>query len=119
MSNNVFWVLELEIKSGELENFKALMNEMVKTTQADEPNTLNYEWFVTKDNRSCHIFERYVDSAAVMTHLGTFGQKFAQRFMTVLQKTRYTVYGNPSDEVIKALAAFGPVFMTPIGGFAR
>ena len=76
----------------------------------------NYEWFVTKDNRSCHIFERYVDSAAVMTHLGTFGQKFAQRFMTVLQKTRYTVYGNPSDEVIKALAAFGPVFMTPIGG---
>ena len=119
MSNNVYWVLELAIKPGEFDNFKALLNEMVKATQANEPNALNYEWFISKDNKSCHIYERYVDSAAVMTHLGTFGQKFAERFMAALEPTRFTVYGNPSDEVIKALSGFGPVYMAPIGGFAR
>jgi quinol monooxygenase YgiN len=119
MSNHVYWVLELAIKPGELNNFKALMNEMVKATQANEPNTLNYEWLISKDDKSCHLYERYADSAAVMTHLGTFGQNFAERFMAALQPTRFTVYGNPSDEVIKALGGFGPVFMAPIGGFAR
>jgi quinol monooxygenase YgiN len=119
MSNIVYLVLELAIKPAELNNVKALMNEMVKATQDNEPNTLNYEWFISKDNKTCHLYERYADSAAVMMHLETFGQKFAKRFMAALEKTRFTVYGNPSDEVIKALSGFGPVFMSPIGGFSR
>lgn len=35
MSENVHWVLDLDIKQGELDNFKALMNEMVDATRAD------------------------------------------------------------------------------------
>lgn len=119
MSDHIFWLLELAIKPGELDNLKTLMNEMVAATQANEPNTINYEWFISEDNKSCHIYERYTDSAAVMTHLGTFGQKFAERFLAALEPTRLMVYGNPSDEAIKALSELGGVFMTPSAGFAR
>ena len=119
MSNNVYWVLELAIKPGELDNLKALMKEMVEATQAKEPNTLNYEWSISKDNKSCHIYERYTNSVATMTHLGTFGEKFAERFMAAVEPTRFVVYGNPNDEVKKALSGFGAVFMAPFGGFAR
>ena len=58
MSDNVHWVIELDIKQGELDNFKALMNEMVEATRANEPGTMNYEWFISDDERSCHIYER-------------------------------------------------------------
>jgi len=119
MSKQVYWLLEATITPGELENFKALMNEMVTATRANEPGTLNYEWSIDTDNQSCHIYERYADSAAAMTHLGTFGEKFAGRFLAVLEPQRITVYGNPNDEVKKALSGFGAEFLAPIGGFAR
>lgn len=119
MSNNVHWLLELNIKEGELDNFKVLMKEMVETTQGNESEALIYEWFISEDDKTCHIYERYADSAATMVHLGTFGEKFAERFMASLEPTRFVVYGSPSDEVRAALAGFGAVHMSEIGGFAR
>ena len=62
VSDNVFWVVELAIIPGQLDAFKALMNEMVAATQADEPGALNYEWFISEDGTTCHIYERYADS---------------------------------------------------------
>ena len=92
---------------------------MVEATRANEPSTLSYEWFITDDNKSCHIYERYADSDAVMTHLGAFGEKFAERILAISEPTRFMVYGNPSEDARKALSGFGAVFLAPIGGFAR
>ena len=119
MSDNVYWLLEVTIKIGEFDNFKTLMKEMVEATQANEPNTLNYEWTISEDSQNCHIYERYADSAATMTHLGAFGEKFAERFMAAVDPTRIVVYGTPNNEVKEALSGFGPIFMAPFGGFAR
>jgi quinol monooxygenase YgiN len=119
MSNHVSWLLELSLKEGEYDNLIALMEEMVSATQADEPGALNYEWSVSTDKQSCHIYERYADSAATMVHLGNFGTKFAGRFMSILTPTRFTVYGSPNDTVLGALKSMGVVHMPSIGGFTR
>lgn len=119
MSDHVSWMLELTIKPGELNNLKALIGEMVESTQATEPGTVNYEWSFNADETTCHIWERYTDSAAAMAHLGNFGEKFAERFLAALEPTRLMVYGNPSDEVREALGAFGAAYMAPVGGFVR
>jgi quinol monooxygenase YgiN len=119
MSSNVSWLLALNVKEGELENFKQLMGEMVGFVNQSEPDTSHYEWFLSDDEKTCHIYERYIDSAAVMTHLKGFGENFAERFMGCLEPTGFTVYGNPGDDVKEALAAFGPAYMSPVNGFAR
>jgi quinol monooxygenase YgiN len=119
MSDNVFWVIEAAIKPGELDNFKALLNEMVESTQANEPNAINYEWFISEDNKSCYAYDRFTDSAAAMTHLGIFGEKFAERFMACVELKTPLVYGNPSDELKEALSGFGPLFLKPLVGFVR
>ncbi len=119
MSDNVHWVVEIAIKDGELENLKALMNDAVAATQSNEPNTLNYEWFISEDGESCHIYERCTDSSATMTHLTNFGEKFGQRFMAIAEPRRLVLYGRPNDEVKRALAPFGAVHMNQIGGFKR
>ena len=119
MSDNVHWLLQLNIKEGELDNLKALMNEMVEATQANEPGTTNYEWFVSDDGKTCHIYERYVDSAATMVHLGNFGANFAERFLAILEPTSFVVYGDPSNEVREALAGMGAVHMSQTAGFTR
>jgi len=118
MSDVVSWVAEFSIKTGQLDSFKALVEEMVKSTR-NEPNTLSYEWFLSEDNNTCHVYERYADSAATMAHLGTFGEKFAERLLGSVDVLGFTTYGAPNDDVKGVLGGFGAVFMGQLDGFAR
>ena len=119
MSEHVDLVLETDVNPGQLEALRTLMDEMVEATKANEPGTLNYEWHVSDDGSTCHLYERYVDSDAVMAHLGAFGANYAERFMAALTPTAFTVYGRPNTAVREALSAFGPRYLGPFGGFAR
>ena len=119
MSEQVSWLLELKINSGAADSFKSLMNEMVEATRTDESGKLSYEWSLSVDGTTCHLYERYADSAATMTHLTSFGANFAERFLAAVQPTRITVYGNPDAQVRSALDPFGAVYMTTAAGFAR
>ncbi len=119
MSDAVSWVLELAVKDGQLDAFKALAREMSEATRADEPGATHYEWFIDADGKTIHIYERYADSAATMAHLGNFGAKFAERFLACVDLTRLTVYGDPSAEARGALAGFGAAHMTQFDGYAR
>ena len=119
MSTHVSWMLELEIQQEHESALQSLMEEMVEATKANESGTLDYEWSISADGKSCHLFERYVDSAAALTHLGTFGEKYAGRFLEVFKLVRLVVYGSPSTAAQEALAGFNPVYMRPLGGFSR
>jgi quinol monooxygenase YgiN len=118
MDGHVSWLLEVAVKPGEVGNFRALMEEMVDSTRS-EPGTVIYEFSINDDESVVHIYERYSDSAATMTHLKVFGEKFADRFLAAIQPGRFEVYGAPSDEVREAVTGFGPAYMKPFGGFAR
>ena len=118
MAEQVSWLLELNVKSGQLESFRELMNEMVAATQG-EPGTEMYEWFVNEDGTKIHIYERYTDSAATLTHLNNFGANFAKRFMSIVEPTRFTIYGSPNEQTRKILDGFGARYYGPFGGFAR
>ena len=118
MSDIVSFAVEASIKSGQLDNFKALVEEMVQSTR-NEPDTLIYESFLSDDNKTCHLYDRYADSTATIAHLATFGEKFAERFINAADITRFTVYGAPNDELKGLLGGFGAVFMGQMNGFAR
>jgi quinol monooxygenase YgiN len=118
VNDHVSWLLELAVKPGELDNFKTLVNEMIESTDA-EPGTLMYEWSINEDGSVVHGYERFADSGAAVGHLSAFGEKFAQRFLSAVDPTRLSVYGTPSDDAKEALGALGPVYMAPLGGFAR
>jgi quinol monooxygenase YgiN len=115
----ISWVFELAINPGRFEDLKTLIAEMVEATQKNEASTLNYEWAISDDQQVCHVYERYRDSAAVMTHLESFGANFAARFMEAVTPARLVVYGTPSAQVKDGLAGLGPVYMAPLGGFRR
>ena len=118
MSDTVSWVLTLSIEEDQFENFTALMEEMVAHTK-NEPGTLAYEWFVSEDKRSVHIYERYQDSEAAAIHNAGFGKNFAARFMSASKATGFYVYGEPSDAVREQLGAAGAQFLGTLGGFSR
>lgn len=119
MASTVSWILRLNVVDGRLDTFKSLMNEMVSATQTNEPGTLAYEWFIDEAGKQCHLYERYADSAAALTHLGSFSTKFAERFMACVEPLGFDVYGDASPELRDALAPFSAGFYGTLGGFAR
>lgn len=118
MEGQVSWVVELAVKPGRLDAFKTLMDEMVAGT-TPEPGTLNYEWYISDDGGTVHIYEKYADSEATVAHLNGFMQKWAERFLAAVDVTRFTVYGSPTDAARELLAGFGGTYLAPWGGFAR
>lgn len=119
MSSHVCWMLEMEVREGRESDFRSLMKEMVDAAKANEPGTLDYEWSTSADGRRCHLWERYADSQAALTHMGTFAEKYEERFLDVLKPVRFVLYGSPSDAVRDGLAASNPVFMQAAEGFSR
>lgn len=119
MADKVHWLLEVTVKDHQLQNLKDLIVEMSDGAQAREPGTLDYLWMVSADGATAHVYERYKDSDAALTHLASFNQHFAQRFLTMVDPVRFTVYGNPTDELKQALAGFKPIYLPQVGGFAR
>ena len=115
MSNAVSWNLQVAIREGHLDDFRALMEEMVAATRQEE-GMRAYEWYISDDGRACHLYERYADSAATMVHIGNFGANFAERFMTCVEPTAFHVYGAPSAEVRGALDGFGAQYLGWFGG---
>jgi quinol monooxygenase YgiN len=100
-SNEVFWRIELEVLPGKLEEFRALVKELIDSSE-QEPGTLVYDWFFDQANRICHTYEHYCDSDAVIAHATTFGKSFAERFQLCCRQTGLDVYGAP-NEAAKAL----------------
>jgi len=117
MSNQVYWLLEVAILPGKLDDFRAVARDLIASTEP-EPGTLDYEWNLNEDHTICHIFERYRDSEAMIEHVEGFG-RFAERFMKACRPTRFAVYGNPSDEAKAALGDLHPAYFQTLGGFSR
>lgn len=118
-STEVSWLLELTLTPNTAEAFTTLMQEMVSGTRENEPGTLIYEWSISADGHTVWILERYTDSDAVLTHLGTFSGRFAERFLAMLTPVRMVVTGLPDERVRKALEGLHPAWGVPVGGFAR
>ena len=118
MANTVSWNLQMSVRDGHLDDARELMNEMVSAT-LEEPGAQSYEWFLSRDGKICHINEQYLNSDAVMVHLGNFGSRFADRFLTFFEPTSLSVYGEPSTEARAALDGFGASYLEWLGGFNR
>jgi quinol monooxygenase YgiN len=117
MCDQISWRVELVVKPGRLKTFLALTGEMVKATRS-EPGALSFQRFASDDSRFVHVYERYADSTAALAHLRKFEANFSGRFVSMVDRTRFTVYGNPNDELRTLLDEFGATYLRPFGDFA-
>lgn len=118
MADDLYWVFTLDVKPGRFAEFRALVADIVAASH-EEPGTLAYQYSVNADETMVHIFERYRDSAAFVSHVEqTFGA-FAERFLSMVTVASLVVYGNPDAAARKALDGFNASYMTLFDGFAR
>jgi quinol monooxygenase YgiN len=117
MSDEVSWQIELAVKPARLSEFRALTGEMVAATRA-ERGVLSYQRFVGDDGASVQVYERYANSAAALAHLENFVVQFGERYSALVERERFTVFGEPSDDLRRLLDRFGATYLKPLGDFA-
>src|SRR5437867_1133013 len=104
MGREVSWVVELELKDGRADQFRALSEEMVGVAQR-EPGTI--------------VYERYANVSVAAAHLRTFHEQFGDLFATLVTRKRFAVFGPANDEVKELLDGFGATYLTHLAGFSR
>src|SRR5215469_15010865 len=91
---------ELTIKEGNTEEFKKLIQDLSKVVEANEPDTVEYQFYVNGSETKCIVHETYRNSEAAITHNnGVASQKILPRIFNISKITRFDVYGNPSEEL--------------------
>ena len=115
----VSWVIKCDIQSSHRDELLALAQEMSSDFQANEINTLNFEWSVNVEFTQLHLHERYGDSQTALGHIQTFGSKYAERFVANAAIKSVTVYGFPTKELLDALAGMSPEILESFSGFTR
>jgi len=126
VSDSVSFIVELELSPDQGEELRSVMQELADRTRADEPGTLEYEWFVNGDGDACYIVERYADPDAAVAHSRTFPPELERRAQA-FRPVRLTAFGRLTpalDEqrirpLLAAVPDIGYVSVEPRGGFAR
>lgn len=117
MSEAIYWILAVNIHPGKLAEFKEVSAALVKSTR-NESGTLAYEWTLSEDEQICHIYERYVDSGAIGTHIENNGERVGRLF-AISTPIHFVIYGSPDPKIRAQLADLKPIYMVPLDGFTR
>jgi quinol monooxygenase YgiN len=105
-TNQIRAIAEVSIPEGKINEFRKLAAEIIARVEANEPNTLRYEWFLSNDKSKCFVVQIYKDSEAVIDHLGNFGDLNGP-FHEVAPLTGLMIFGSPSDELRQTLEPIG------------
>lgn len=104
--NHLQVTARFKIHDGKLEEFKDMSVQCLTAVKEKDKHTLQYDWFINKEETECVVRERYEDSNAIFEHLGSLGDLFGK----ILQVSDFSleIYGDPSQELINATANLNP-----------
>jgi quinol monooxygenase YgiN len=111
---------EVTIGEGKIEEYRKLIQQMSGVVEVNEPNTINYQFFLDRDATKCIVWETYANSESALAHMnGVASQTILPKVSNVSKINRIDVYGNPNEELQKALTSFGPQTYNFFTGFSR
>ncbi len=118
--NQIHFRAEFAIQEGRMDGFNRLVREMSKTVQDNEPGTITYEFYLSKDNTKCIVHKTYANSEAVFAHSNGIASKTVlPKIFEIAKMNRFDAYGNLGEELQEHLANFGSQFYNLYTGFSR
>ena|SRR5918911_1065664 len=118
--NQIHFRAEFIIQEGKIAEFKKLVQDMSRAVEANELDTIEYQFYLNRSETKCIVHETYTNSDAVFAHnAGIASQTILPKIFDVARINRFDVYGNPNEELQKLLTTFGSENYYPFTGFNR
>ena len=111
---------EFNIEKGKIEEFKKLIQDMSRMVENNEPDTINYQFYLNRTETKCMVHETYTNSESVLAHItGIASKTILPKIFNIAKLNRLDVYGNPSEELQKVLTSFDSQTFNLFTGFNR
>lgn len=94
-----------KINEGQLDAFKDITSQFISVVKEKDQGTLMYDWYLNENTMECSVLEDYADSNAALEHVANVGD-LLQKLMD-LGEMSLELYGNPNEELSKALEGLG------------
>jgi quinol monooxygenase YgiN len=104
-NNNIHIRAEVIIEEGKKEEYMKLIKDIIRTVEANEPGTINYQFYLDNSETECIIWETYANSEVLLAHInGVASQTILPQIHGVSKIRRLDDYGTPSEELQKVLS---------------
>ena len=111
---------EFNIERGKIEEFKKLIQDMSRMVEKNEPETINYQFYINRSETKCIVHETYTNSESVLAHVtGVASKTILPKIFNIAKLNRLDVYGNPSEDLQKVLTGFNSQIFNLSAGFSR
>ncbi len=125
MSEPLLYVDTSEVREGALEALEGAIKQLVEFIEANEPQLIAYNVYLSDDGGQMTVVHLHVDSASLDYHMEVAGPAF-RPFADLITLSSIRVYGEPSDKAVRQLEdkarllGSGDVIVyRPHAGFAR
>jgi len=119
MNNNQIHVrAEFTIEKGKIEEFKKLRQNMSRIVENNEPDTINYQFYLNRSETKCMVHETYTNSESALAHIiGIASKTILPKIFNISKLTRLDVYGNLSEELQNVITSFDSQTFSRFTGF--
>jgi hypothetical protein len=91
-----------EIRKGALEHLKPAIEELASFVEANEPQIIAYNVYLSDDGARMNVIHLHRDSASLEYHMDVAAPAF-RRFVDLVTMLSIQVYGDPSEKVLTQL----------------
>ena len=117
--NGVRLAVDFTINDGKTAEFQAIAGKMIAGSQ-QEPGTLAFEFYLSRDGKRCRLVETYLDADALVAHFnGPVVKDLVPKLLETSSLTRFEVYGDPGPKATQMLLGFGAEIFDYWGGLSR
>lgn len=96
-------LVEIAVREGRTEAFRAAVESLVRSVEANEPGCLRYDFYLSSDGRHDWNVEVFRDSEAVLAHMDNV-RPLLPSLLETAEFTRLQVLGDLSDAAYAALS---------------
>ncbi len=100
MSQPLIYIDTSEVNEGVLDELRDAIDELVAFIEANEPQILAYQVYLSEDCRRMTVVHVHADPASFDFHMEVAGPAF-RRFADLLTQRAIRVYGEPSGAAMR------------------
>ena len=102
MSQPLVYVDTSDVREGALEKLKDAIGELVAFVDANEPQLVAYNVYLSDDGSEMTVVHVHDDAASLEHHMEVAGPAF-RKFADLITLSSIRVYGEPSEKALRQL----------------
>jgi hypothetical protein len=102
MSRPLLYIDTSKVRPGALDKLRGGISELVKFVDANEPQLIAYNVYLSDDGSQMTVVHIHVDSASLEYHMEVAGPVF-RRLADLITLSSIRIYGEPSENALRQL----------------